>query len=75
MVVARLHPGRTRGSVNSVSCRNEDGVLFDLDLPPDLNAWLQKAAQSYDNPAQAETLLKQAYELDNQQERSLSTGS
>ncbi len=53
--------------MTSVTFGNEDGVLFDLNLPPVLNALLQKAAQSYDNPAQAESLLKQAYKLDNQQ--------
>ena len=53
--------------MTSVTLRHSDGVLFDINLPDDLNALLQKAAKSYDNPAQAEALLKQAYELDNQQ--------
>lgn len=53
--------------MNAVNLCNEDGVLFGLNLAPDLNALLQQAARSYDNPPQAEALLKQAYELDNQQ--------
>lgn len=53
--------------MNAVNLRHEDGVLFDLNLAPDLNDLLQKAARSYDEPAQAEILLKQAYELDNKQ--------
>ncbi len=53
--------------MNSVNLRNEDGVIFDRNLAADLNGLLQQAARSYDNPPQAEKLLKQAYELDNQQ--------
>ncbi len=53
--------------MNAVNLRNEDGVSFSPDLAPDLNDLLQQAARSYDDPPQAEALLKQAYELDNQQ--------
>ncbi len=53
--------------MNAVNLRNQDGVSFGFDLAPDLNALLQQAARSYDNPPQAEALLKKAYELDNQQ--------
>ena len=53
--------------MNAVNLRNEDGVSFGFDLAPDLNALLQKAARSYDDPTQAEAFLKQAYELDNQE--------
>ena len=48
----------------SVIAFHEDRVMFGVNIPPYINAYLQKAVAAYDKPELAESLLWQAQQMD-----------